>query len=77
MLVTVGIDFGTTNSVVAIRHADGRTDTRRFGPEALEMFRSVLCFAEDTHAGEKLRHDAGPAAIEAYLDDPLDSRLIM
>ena len=75
---TIGIDFGTTNSVVAIRHADGRTETSRFGPDALEMFRSVLCFAaDDTKAGQKLRHAAGPEAIEAYLDDPLDSRLIM
>ena len=78
MPVTIGIDFGTTNSVVAIRQADGRTSTRRFGADALEMFRSVLCFAsDDTKAGQKLRHAAGPEAIDAYLDDPLDSRLIM
>ena len=39
---------------------------------------SVLCFwTDEVRSGGKLRHAAGPAAIEAYLDDPLDSRLIM
>ena len=42
------------------------------------MFRSVLCFwTEDTAARRVLRHAAGAEAIDAYLDDPLDSRLIM
>ncbi len=78
MQPVIGIDFGTTNSVVAVLHADGRAQTVRFGPDALEMFRSVLCFAaEDSNGGNKLRHSAGPGAIDAYLDDPLDSRLIM
>ena len=78
MQASIGIDFGTTNSVVSVLHEDGRAQTLRFGPEALDTFRSVLCFsAEDTRAGNKLRHHAGPAAIEAYLEDPLDSRLIM
>ena len=78
MQPVIGIDFGTTNSVVSVLHQDGSSETVRFGPDALDIFRSVLCFAaEDTQAGNKLRHAAGPAAIEAYLDDPLDSRLIM
>ena len=78
MRASVGIDFGTTNSVVSVLHADGRAKTLCFGPEALDTFRSVLCFsAEDTRSGHKLHHHAGPAAIEAYLEDPLDSRLIM
>ena len=66
MQASIGIDFGTTNSVVSVLHEDGRAQTLRFGPEALDTFRSVLCFsAEDTRAGNKLRHHAGPAAIEA------------
>ena len=72
----LGIDFGTTNSVLALLHPDGRTTTARFGTE--DVFRSVLCFwAEAQGVGTRLRHQAGPDAIEAYLDDPLDSRLIM
>ena len=71
----IGIDFGTTNSVVAVLGADGVASTRRFG--ALEVFRSVLCFWMGGAAGRTLLHAAGPGGIEAYLDDPLDSRLIM
>jgi hypothetical chaperone protein len=80
MPAVVGIDFGTTNSVVAILGEDGAVTTARFpaGAEALDVFRTVLCFwTESERTGGKLAHAAGPAAIEAYLDDPLDSRLIM
>jgi hypothetical chaperone protein len=74
----IGIDFGTTNSVLAVLEADGTTTTARFGPDALDVFRSVLCFWTDESSGRaELRSAAGPAAIAAYMDDPLDSRLIM
>ena len=69
----IGIDFGTTNSVVAALRPDGRVVTLRRSTE--EVFRSVLCFWSGAEG--QPRHAAGPAAIEAYLDDPLDSRLIM
>ena len=76
MIQAIGIDFGTTNSVVALRHDDGRVTTLRHGTS--DVFRTVLCFwAEQTRGRLDLHHRAGPAAIEAYLEDPLDSRLIM
>jgi hypothetical chaperone protein len=76
MAVAVGIDFGTTNSVVALLHEDGSVTTRRHA--SLDVFRSVLCFWTEPGRGRThLRHEAGPAAISAYLEDPLDSRLIM
>jgi hypothetical chaperone protein len=78
MTDVIGVDFGTTNSVVAILGADGTVNTVRFDAAGLDVFRSVLCFwTEEGRAGQHLRHAAGPAAVEAYLDDPLDSRLIM
>jgi hypothetical chaperone protein len=78
MTDVLGIDFGTTNSVVSLLSADGSGGALRFGNAALDVFRSVLCFwVEEEKAGQKLRHAAGPAAVAAYLDDPLDSRLIM
>ncbi len=80
MTATIGIDFGTTNSVVSVLAADGTLTTARFpaGAELLDVFRSVLCFwTEQPRDGGKLRHAAGPDAIETYLDDPLDTRLIM
>jgi hypothetical chaperone protein len=80
MSPVIGIDFGTTNSVVAVLRSDGSTETARFSADGAiqDMFRSVLCFwTDEVRAGGKLRHAAGPAAIESYIDDPLDSRLIM
>ncbi|HEY1858074.1 Hsp70 family protein, partial [Acidocella sp.] len=80
MTSIVGIDFGTTNSVVSRLTPDGAVHSQRFrlGSADFDVFRTVLCFASETQKGRShLRHQAGPAAIEAYLDDPTDSRLIM
>ncbi len=73
---SIGIDFGTTNSVVSILQpgrAPGRTMVRQHAP-VLEVFRTVLCFWDERGA---LQHAAGPRALEAYLADPEDTRLIM
>jgi hypothetical chaperone protein len=74
MRPVIGIDFGTTNSVVTALRANGEAVTLRH--DTGEVFRSLLCFWSDP-CGGALRHAAGPAAIEAYLDEPLASRLIM
>lgn len=72
----IGIDFGTTNTVVAFAQPDGTVRTAHYGTE--DVFRSVLCFWSEHHgAHHKLQTAAGPKAIAAYLDDPLDSRLIL
>jgi hypothetical chaperone protein len=76
----IGIDFGTTNSVVAILQPDGSVQTTRYavGTAELDVFRTLLCFWTEHGQGRSgLRHAAGPFAVEAYLDDPLDCRLIM
>ena len=70
---TIGIDFGTTNSVVTLLRANGDVQVLQRATE--EVFRSLLCFWRDGQG--VLRHAAGPRAIEAYLEDPLDSRLIL
>ncbi|HSV14065.1 MAG TPA: hypothetical protein VLI90_07385 [Tepidisphaeraceae bacterium] len=76
MVKAVGIDFGTTNSVVALLHDDGSVTTQRHA--SLDVFRSLLCFWTEPRPGRSvLHHAAGPEAITAYLEDPLDSRLIM
>ena len=59
----VGVDFGTTNSALAIVE-DNKIQLAHFG--ALDTFRSVLFFE-----GNK-RALAGPAAIERYLEEPDD-----
>ncbi|NGM20918.1 Hsp70 family protein [Roseomonas stagni] len=73
MQPVIGIDFGTTNSVVTALRADGSASVLRHAAD--DVFRSVLCFWAD--GAGVTRHAAGPRGIEAYLEDPLDSRLIM
>ena len=71
MKPTIGVDFGTTNSVVSILDADGAIRTH-------DIFRTLLCFwSEETLKGTSLHHAAGPKAIQSYLEDSLGSRLIM
>lgn len=73
MRSAIGIDFGTTNSVVARWRPDGSVTT--LAHPTGEVFRSVLCFWRDAQG--RPGHAAGPAAIEAYLDTPFESRLVM
>lgn len=74
----LGLDFGTTNTVVA--HADGNGDARLIefdGEEATgAVFRSALCFWEDEQGWNGVAHEAGPWAIAEYLQSPLDSRFV-
>ena len=79
-VTVIGVDFGTTNSVVTTLRADGSVATVRhaFGTAEMDVIRSVLCFWNDGGRSQVvLRHAVGPGAIEAYLDDPLESRLMM
>lgn len=72
----IGIDFGTTNSVVSFVQPDGTVRSASF--RTGDVFRSVLCFwTEHKGASLKLNHAAGPEAVSAYVDDPHESRLIL
>jgi len=73
MRPVIGIDFGTTNSVVTALRPNGEVTVLRHATD--DVFRSVLCFWTDAEG--RTRHDAGPRGIDAYLEDPLHSRLIM
>lgn len=66
---SIGLDFGTTNSAIAITGPDGRPRLAHFGPsgEAGPTFRSVLYFQRD-RAGGPVDVHAGPGAIAGYLD---------
>lgn len=75
-----GIDFGTTNSSVALATADGQVSLASFtfaGSETLSS-RSVLYFEQVKGAGGvKRTHGlSGPAAIERYLDSDEKGRLV-
>jgi hypothetical chaperone protein len=76
----VGIDFGTTNSSVALIEGDAPVRLARFpflGAES-SSFRSVLYFEQfKTLSGMKRTHSlTGPAAIERYLESDEKGRLI-
>jgi hypothetical chaperone protein len=71
----IGLDFGTTNSALAIAKPDGTVQLAQFKGEA--TFRSVLYFDEaDNARTSKLRVVAGPDAIESYLNAKTAGRLI-
>ena len=77
---TIGIDFGTTNTVVAVTNPEGEVSVIRFdAPEGeLTAFRSALSFQvhEDAEGATERVVEAGPWAIDAYQDDPLETRFI-
>ena len=73
-----GIDFGTTNSVIAMASGTGTAELVEFDAPGgtSSVFRSALCFwPEDTVPGG-LAHEAGPWAIAEFLDFPQGSRLL-
>ncbi len=76
MRPTVGIDFGTTNTVVALSDGRGAATLVSFpvGEGAVVAFRSALSFQEP-RPGERVI-EAGPFAIESYVEDPADTRFI-
>ena len=67
----LGLDFGTTNSAIALAEADGATRLAAFtlDGQPTTTFRSVLYFNPDDNAFGRQPHAvAGPRAIEAYRD---------
>lgn len=80
---TMGIDFGTTNSVVARANANviGAADPVDLvsfaAPDgATSVFRSALCFWQDETVRGALAHEAGPWAIREFLEFPQGSRFL-
>ncbi|OJU09241.1 MAG: hsp70 family protein [Caulobacterales bacterium 68-7] len=75
---TIGIDFGTTNTVVA--RGDGAGGARLVdfpvGDGRISAFRSALSFYENASAASGRTIEAGPFAIDAYLEDPAGTRFI-
>ena len=79
MALSIGIDFGTTNTVVAMAGEDGRVATAAFGVDgqASDSCRTVVTFSvEDEARPHPITVDIGPWAIRRYLADPTACRLI-
>ena len=71
----IGIDFGTTNSVVAVASANGHVECMSWptaqGPT--DTFRSALMFWRE---GRKLAHVAGPEAIARAVAQDREQRFV-
>ncbi|MGN5373444.1 Hsp70 family protein [Sphingomonas hankookensis] len=74
--MSLGLDFGTTNSVLARADADGATLVPLDGPGGIDpVFRSALCFWQDDVPGG-IAVEAGPWAIDEYLQFPEGCRFL-
>ena len=77
--LALGLDFGTTNTVVATSSSASSAQVLPFTLDTRthSTFRSAMCFwDEDSDASRGLRFEAGPWAIERFIDDPLDCRFL-
>jgi molecular chaperone DnaK (HSP70) len=76
--VAVGVDFGTTNSVVAIADRSGQVQVRRFDTQVgvVEAYRSALLFFREGRPPKAtLSHISGPDALLRAMDIDTDHRL--
>jgi hypothetical chaperone protein len=78
MATALGLDFGTTNTVLAVR--EGET-TRSIAFESVaghaDSMRTCLSFMKDAKLGvQALKVEAGAAAIRAFIDNPGEARFL-
>ena len=78
MTDSLGLDFGTTNTVATTVNADGRVEAIHFTHDntVFDAFRSVLCFSEAEGAGRRADITAGPWAIDKFVEQAGDCRFI-
>lgn len=75
----IGLDFGTTNSALALTGSSGPARLVQFGAhaDAPTTFRSILYFdADEKEASGRPLCFAGPAAVAAYLEHGAAGRLV-
>ncbi len=76
----IGLDFGTTNSAIAVTDGSRQATLAVFqdGLSTTNNFRSILYFpARERGSRQKSETKAGPDAINAYLDAETKGRLIV
>jgi hypothetical chaperone protein len=76
---SIGIDFGTTNSSIALATPQGSVELVSFPTTtaSIESFRSILYLEQHKHAGRtQIKSYTGPSGIEHYLRAEHKGRLI-
>jgi hypothetical chaperone protein len=79
MARALGLDFGTTNTVLALADGSNATHSMRFESSAgvTDSMRTALSFMKDTQLGaQALKVEAGQAAIRQFIDNPGDARFL-
>lgn len=79
MARALGLDFGTTNTVIALADSDRQTHSMRFSSSAgtTDSMRTALSFMKDAALGASaLKVEAGQAAIRQFIDNPGDCRFL-
>jgi hypothetical chaperone protein len=79
MARALGLDFGTTNTVLAVSAGGASTRSLAFTSSAGETdtMRTALSFMKDRVVGaQALKVEAGQAAIRQFIDNPGDSRFL-
>ena len=79
MARALGLDFGTTNTVMALAAGQGATDSMAFTSSAgtTDTMRTALSFMKDPLMGaQALKVEAGQAAIRQFIDNPGDCRFL-
>ena len=77
--ISVAIDFGTSNTVVAIATQDGTVDAIKFShdDELLRVYMSAICFWEERRDGvAQTRVEGGPWAVDQFVDGVSPHRFI-
>ena len=73
----IGLDFGTTNSAIAVADSNRQAQLASFAG-GTNNFRSILYFpARDRGSQQRKETEAGPEAINAYLEAETKGRLIV
>ncbi|MBK9082065.1 MAG: Hsp70 family protein [Rhizobiales bacterium] len=78
MTPALGLDFGTTNTVLATLDGEGRARPILFdsGHGASAAARTALTFTPESRGGRAEGVEAGPWAIDAYLARPEETRFL-
>jgi hypothetical chaperone protein len=76
--ISIGIDFGTTNTVIARARPGAAVAAVRFRDdrELSDLYRSVLCFEHLSTSRHDIQAQAGIKAIHAYLTSVYETRFI-